>query len=108
VPPVGSTTSPGSSPFTPPDGTFDLPPGANPGGAPPVGGPGSGGPGSGGPGSGGPGGGVPSGPGTDVPGVEDKPPQIATAVVPEPSVLSLVLVGGGLLTLVAWGAARRS
>jgi hypothetical protein len=43
-----------------------------------------------------------------VPGIEEKPPQIATAVVPEPSVLSLVLVGGGVLTLVAWGAARRS
>jgi hypothetical protein len=98
VPPVGSTSPPGSSAFTPPDGTFGFTPDTKPDDAPPVGGPGGSGPGGDGPGGAGP----------DVPGIEDRPPQLATAVVPEPSALSLVLVGGGLLTLVAWGTVRRS
>ena len=89
VPPVGSTSPPGGTPFTPTGGTSDLTPGTNPGDTPP-------------------GGGGPGGPGTGEPGSEGRPPQVATAVVPEPSPLSLAFLGGGLLTIVAWSARRRA
>ena len=88
VPPVGSTSPPAGSPLAPIGGTSDFTPAASPGDTPP-------------------GGAGPGRPGTGEPGPEGTPPQVATAVVPEPSSLSLVLLGGGLLTLVAWSAGRR-
>ena len=103
IPPVGSTTPPGGSAFTP-GGTTDTPSVLTPGGTAPDGGV----PGGSVPGGGSPGGtpGTPGGPGGNVPNTDGRPP-VATAVVPEPSPLSFVLIGGGMLSLVAWGAARR-
>jgi hypothetical protein len=97
-PPVGSTTPPGTGDlppnappgflpsFPPPDGPPGTPPG-NPPGTPP---------------------GTPPGAPPGTPPLQPPPVVTTTSVVPEPAPLGMVLMGGGVLSLVAFGITRRS